>query len=89
MAGLHDPAAVREFEHRAFLAKPDRAFRNLAQSEHLTYRDVLDTHKTLFETVYPWAGQDRMQTAPDIAVSKGDVLFAHPNRATQRKPGIG
>jgi fido (protein-threonine AMPylation protein) len=26
--------------------------------EHLTYPDVLETHKILFEAVYPWAGQD-------------------------------
>ncbi len=39
---------------------------------------MLDTHKTLFDAVYPWAGQDRLTTAPHIAVSKGPVLFAHP-----------
>jgi cell filamentation protein len=38
-------------------------------------------NKTLFEAIYPWAGQDRMQTAPDIAVSRGEVLFAHPRDA--------
>lgn len=80
-AALHDPTAVKEYEHRAFLAKLEQAFQNLAQIGRLTYRDVLDTHKTLFEAVYPWAGQDRMQTAPDIAVSKGTVLFAHPSDA--------
>ena len=80
-ASLHDPTAVKEFEHRAFLAKLEQAFQNLAQIDHLTYRDVLDTHKTLFEAVYPWAGQDRAQTAPDIAVVKGAVLFAHPRDA--------
>jgi cell filamentation protein len=80
-AALHDPVAVKEFEHRAFLAKLDQAFSNLAPIERLSYRDVLNTHKTLFEAVYSWAGQDRMLTAPDIAVSKGDVLFAHPRDA--------
>ena len=44
----------------------------------LSHRDVLDAHKTLFESIYPWAGQDRTQTAPDIAIVKGNVLFAHP-----------
>jgi hypothetical protein len=34
--------------------------------------------KILFEAVYPWAGQDRRVTAPDLAVSKGSVLFARP-----------
>ena len=80
-AALHDPVAVKEFEHRAFLAKLKQAFQNLAPIGRLTYQDVLDTHKILFESVYPWAGQDRIKTAPDIAVSKGDVLFAHPKDA--------
>lgn len=80
-AALRDPVAVKEFEHRAFLAKLEQAFRNLGRIGRLTYRDVLATHKTLFESVYPWAGQDRRKTAPDIAVSKGEVLFAHPKDA--------
>lgn len=80
-AALHDPQAVREYEHRAFLAKLDKALENLSRVRRLSYRHVLDTHKTLFEAVYPWAGMDRMQTAPDIAVSKGPILFAHPRDA--------
>ena len=80
-AALRDPVAVKEFEHRAFLAKLEQALRNLARIGRLAYRDVLDTHKTLFEAVYPWAGQDRLLTAPDLAVSKGPVLFAHPRDA--------
>ena len=44
------------------------------------YRHVLDTHKILFQAVYPWAGQDRRTTAPNIGISRGgrDDLFAHP-----------
>jgi cell filamentation protein len=80
-AGLHDPGAVKQFEHAAFLDKLDQALKNLSRLGRISYQDVLDTHKTLFEDVYPWAGQDRTQTAPDIAVSKGDVLFAHPKDA--------
>ena len=57
----------------------------LSQIERLSYQDVLATHKTLFKDVYPWAGQDRAQTAPNIAVSKGTVLFAHPDDA---KPAV-
>jgi cell filamentation protein len=33
----------------------------------------------LFEPVYPWAGEDRTVTAPDLAISKGKgVRFANP-----------
>jgi cell filamentation protein len=80
-AGLHEPAAVKEFEHRAFLDKLDQAVANLTEIERLSYQDVLRTHQTLFEDVYPWAGQDRATVAPDIAVTKGEVLFAHPGQA--------
>jgi cell filamentation protein len=37
-AALHDPAAVRAYEHRAFLAKLDRAFANLAVIGRLPVR---------------------------------------------------
>ncbi|WP_342729332.1 Fic family protein [Bradyrhizobium sp. B097] len=47
----------------------------------MSYQDVLGTHKQLFEDVCPWAGEDRAATAPNTAVTKGDVLFAHPGQA--------
>jgi cell filamentation protein len=76
-----DSAIVRRLEHNSFITGLGEAFARLAHNDRLTYRDVLNVHKTLFEAVYPWAGQDRTQTAPDIAVSRGDVLFAHPRDA--------
>jgi cell filamentation protein len=44
------------------------------------YADILDTHRTLFADVYPWAGQDRLQNAGDLLISRGGHknLFAHP-----------
>jgi cell filamentation protein len=81
VAGEKDPDIVRRLEHNSFMTGIDEAFRHIARIDRLSYRDMLDTHKTLFEAVYPWAGQDRMQTAPDIAVSKGEILFAHPKDA--------
>jgi cell filamentation protein len=73
-----DAAIVRRLEHASFTTGLDEAFARLAKKNPLTYADVLNTHKTLFEAVYPWAGQDRATTSPDIAVSRGGVLFAHP-----------
>ncbi|MDO8874989.1 MAG: Fic family protein [Pseudolabrys sp.] len=70
---------VRRLEHASFATGLDEAFARLAKVERLQYEQVLDTHRVLFDAIYPWAGQDRMKTAPDIAVSKGVVLFAHPN----------
>lgn len=73
-----DPEIVRRLEHSSFVTGIDAAFQRLAPVKRLSYKDVLDTHKILFEAVYPWAGQDRLQTAPDLAVGKGPVLFARP-----------
>ena len=81
VAGEKDPDIVRRLEHNSFVTGIDMAFARLGRIDRVTYRHVLGTHKILFEAVYPWAGQDRTRTAPDIAVSKGEVLFAHPNDA--------
>jgi cell filamentation protein len=78
LAGEKDVDIVRRLEHSSFTTGIDDAFRQLSQIERLSYEHVLNTHKVLFEAVYPWAGQDRTRTAADIAVVKGDVLFAHP-----------
>ncbi len=78
LASEKDLDIVRRLEHSSFTTGIDEAFRQLSQIKRLSYENVLNTHEVLFEAVYPWAGQDRAQTAPDIAVVKGEVLFAHP-----------
>jgi cell filamentation protein len=69
---------VRRLEHTSFATGIDAAFERLVRVKRLSYQDVLETHRILFEAVYPWAGQDRLQIAPDLVVSKGPVLFAYP-----------
>ena len=78
LAKEKDPEIVRRLEHTAFTTGIDAAFEYLAKVEHLSYPDVIETHRILFDAVYPWAGQDRLKTAPDLAISKGNVLFARP-----------
>jgi cell filamentation protein len=78
LAQEKDSAIVRRLEHASFTTGIDEAFDRLAGKRPITYADVLDTHKVLFGAVYPWAGQDRLTTSPEIAVSRGGVLFAHP-----------
>jgi hypothetical protein len=79
--GEKDPDIIKHLEHSAFVAGIAEASTHLASICRLSYGDVLHTHEILFRDLYPWAGQDRMQTAPEIAVSKGPVLFAHPRDA--------
>jgi len=79
-AGEKDPIRIQRFEHHAFAANVLPALRALQDRPALDYPAVLHTHRILFGSVYPWAGQDRAQTAPGIAITKGDhnTLFAHP-----------
>jgi len=79
--GEKNPNIIKHLEHSSFVAGISEAFQYLGSLRRHSYEDVLKTHKILFGEIYPWAGEDRMQTAPDLAVSKGSVLFAHPKDA--------
>jgi len=76
-----NPQDIKRFEHDLFEANMAAAFDYLATRHELAYRDFLAVHKILFSDYYPWAGQDRLTTAPNSAVRKGDVFFAHPQDA--------
>ncbi len=76
-----DPHIIKRFEHDLFEANIDIALAYLAQCERLGYEDFLKVHRILFADYYPWAGQDRAVTMPNGAVSKGPVLFSHPQSA--------
>ena len=82
VARTKDTKIVRQMEHASFTTGLDAAFAKLASQTKLSYDDVLGTHKILFDAVYPWAGQDRLATAPRLVVSKGNdkgkISFAYP-----------
>jgi cell filamentation protein len=78
LAQEKDSEIVRRLEHASFATGIDATLEHLAKLKHLSYSDLLETHRILFEAVYPWAGQDRLKTAPDLAISKGPILFARP-----------
>jgi cell filamentation protein len=72
-----DLAIVKRAENASFMTGLDEAFATLAESKVLSYDDVLRTHSILFGAIYPWAGQDRTQTAPKLTIKKGPVIFAN------------
>jgi cell filamentation protein len=76
--GEKDPQIVQELEHQLFRAGLDEAIAHLASRRILGYEDFLAVHSILFSPFYPWAGQDRAATAPDIAVNKSGIWFSHP-----------
>lgn len=79
IAKAKDPEIVQRLQHNSFLTGIDAAFAQLQAQPRLSYGDVLRTHKTLFEAVFPWAGEDRLTNAAHLFVKKGPILFAHPN----------
>ncbi|CCD88184.1 putative cell filamentation protein [Bradyrhizobium sp. ORS 285] len=78
LAKAKDQKIVQRLQHNSFLTGIDAGLKYLERCSLLTYADVLQVHKILFEAVFPWAGEDRLKNAPLIFVSKGAVLFAHP-----------
>lgn len=90
--GEKDPQIVRELEHTLFRTGLDEALAHVAKRRTLGYSDFLAVHRILFSAFYPWAGQDRAATVPNIAVSKGNTVFAHPldaRRAVEEGLRIG
>lgn len=76
--GEKDPEIVQELEHQLFRAGLDEAIAHLSACRAVGYEDFLAVHRILFSAFYPWAGEDRAATAPEIAVSKAGTWFSHP-----------
>jgi cell filamentation protein len=79
-----DLAIIKRAEHASFVTGLDEAFAYLAKSKVLAYEDVLKVHGILFGAVYPWAGQDRIQTAPKLTIKKGTVILRMCRRSPPR-----
>jgi cell filamentation protein len=75
-----DLRVVGHLETAAFEQEVLPTVRFLRRVPVLGYQHVTETHYRLFNSLYPWAGQDRSVTAPRIAIVKGghNKLFAHP-----------
>lgn len=71
--GEKDLEKVKRMEHLAFSSRLESALKKLEVSAEISYATVLDTHRTLFQDFYHWAGRDRLSTTPDKEISKGDV----------------
>ncbi len=62
--GTNDPALIARLEGRASAANILPALNALKASPTIAYDQILETHRLLFSSVYPWAGQDRATLAP-------------------------
>ena len=70
---------VKRLEHASFTTGLGDAFTELQKPDKLAYANILETHRFLFNAVYPWAGKDRSVVAPRLSVRKGHVIFANPS----------
>lgn len=75
-----DLNVVGHLETAAFEQEILGTVRFLRKLPSFEYEHVGETHFRLFNSLYPWAGQDRSVNAPDIAIAKAGYpdLFAHP-----------
>jgi cell filamentation protein len=76
-----DLAIVGRLETAAFREQVQPTLRFLRRVPDLRYEHILETHRRLFEAVYPWAGQDRLENAPHLRIVKAGYreLFALPD----------
>lgn len=75
IVGAKDRAVVSRLEHNAFAGNILRALETLEKSPRIDLESVQETHRLLFQDVYPWAGQDRSQNASDLNITKGALSF--------------
>jgi cell filamentation protein len=78
--GIRDPKVIGEIEPLAFQINLGKVMQAIAKADVIEYNNVLEVHKILFGGVYPWAGQDRLVTAPEIDITKSGYkgVFALP-----------
>jgi cell filamentation protein len=78
--GSKDIAAVKALAQKSFKKNIQSAIDAVVATQFIEYKHILGIHQTLFGDIYPWAGQDRLTTAPDLNITKGgyDRMFAHP-----------
>lgn len=68
---LKEPDEIKRSEHLSFELSIEDALSYLAQTKRINYLSVLKVHEILFSDFYPWAGKDRNELVPHLAVFKG------------------
>jgi cell filamentation protein len=75
-----DQGIVAHLEAAAFEDQIHGVIRFVRRLPKISYENLTEIHRRFFESVYPWAGRDRLETAPNIAIGKAGIpnMFAHP-----------
>lgn len=74
-----DARIVKNIEHEVFARHLPEVMKHLSRKKVIAYEDFLTVHRILFSEFYPWAGQDRSATSPNIGISKAWTQFCHPD----------
>lgn len=69
---------IKNIEHQMFVRNMSKAIRFLSSVNFVTYSEFLAVHRYLFSEFYPWAGQDRAVTSPNVGISKAGIQFCNP-----------
>lgn len=79
--GIRDKSEIKAAERTVVQINMPKAIQYLAGRKDLSYGDVLEVHSILFGAIYPWAGEDRTATAPNLDITKAGIsgIFAHPD----------
>jgi len=81
---LKDPTEIKESEHLSFELSIEDALAYLAKKKPIDYVAVLKVHEILFSDFYYWAGKDRNELVPHLAVFKGS--HDDPRRTVFERP---
>lgn len=81
---LKDPTEIKESEHLSFELSIEDALAYLAKKKPIDYVAVLKVHEILFSDFYHWAGKDRNELVPHLAVFKGS--HDDPRRTVFERP---
>ena len=76
--GYKTASAIKRFEHGEYYENTQTSRDFLAKAEVVDYTALLQTHRILFGSVYPWAGQDRTALMIETPIVKGRLHFATP-----------
>ncbi|MFT8211711.1 MAG: Fic/DOC family protein [Symbiopectobacterium sp.] len=74
---LKEPDEIKRSEHLSFELSIEDALSYLAQTKIIDYPVILKVHEILFSDFYPWAGKDRHELVPHLAVFKGSKDNPH------------
>ena len=73
-----DQSIVRKWEHAVYVSNIVSVVSYVRNDKPITYSTLLNTHRQIFGTIYPWAGSDRSNVNITICKAGYQTLFAHP-----------